>query len=303
VISGGLAERVHANSIVPCRISSGGTIRDSVCDGVFAGFSMDTNAGGTNGAKLFNVTATGDTYGLQVLAGSDPTRTAQLTAVNTIASGGTSDVRVTEGDGAQASASLTSSNFDEVSVAGGATSSLPSENANQDAAVDPPQFVDAAGGDFHQLETSPTIDAGTAVGGLGAFDIDGVPRTLGTAPDIGADEFGTVPVDPAPVDTVGPETSLTKGPKRKLKTAKRKVRLAFEFEAVDAAPPAATPAGVARYECNLDGKGWKACTSPYRVKVKAKRKAKSHRFEVAAIDGAGNRDATPATHTFKVRRR
>ena len=51
-----------------------------------------------------------------------------------------------------------------------------------------PLFANAAGGDFHQLPASPTIDAGTQDALLGSADIDGDPRTLGLAPDIGADE-------------------------------------------------------------------------------------------------------------------
>jgi hypothetical protein len=52
-----------------------------------------------------------------------------------------------------------------------------------------PKFVDAAGGDFHQLLTSPTINAGTQDTKTGGTDPDGDPRKLGGTVDIGADEF------------------------------------------------------------------------------------------------------------------
>src|SRR5688500_15488990 len=51
-----------------------------------------------------------------------------------------------------------------------------------------PLFVDAAAGDFHQMPTSPTIDAGAGDSLLGSTDIDGQRRRLGPSPDIGADE-------------------------------------------------------------------------------------------------------------------
>ena len=57
-----------------------------------------------------------------------------------------------------------------------------------------PSFVDAAGGDYHQLAGSPTRNAGIADSLLGATDIDGDPRSNEGAPDIGADEY-VVPPD------------------------------------------------------------------------------------------------------------
>jgi hypothetical protein len=50
-------------------------------------------------------------------------------------------------------------------------------------------FVDAAGGDLHEAPLSPTLDQGDAGASmLGSVDLDGEPRTVDTAPDIGADE-------------------------------------------------------------------------------------------------------------------
>jgi hypothetical protein len=66
----------------------------------------------------------------------------------------------------------------------------------------PPQFVNAAAGDFRELATSPTVDAGATDGLIGLTDLTGSPRSLpacigGTQiPDIGAYEL--VPVVACP---------------------------------------------------------------------------------------------------------
>ncbi|MCK5552748.1 MAG: hypothetical protein KAJ09_06350, partial [Deltaproteobacteria bacterium] len=52
-----------------------------------------------------------------------------------------------------------------------------------------PLLVDPATGDFHHQASSPCIDAGeSAAPSLPATDCDGEPRTIGSAPDMGADE-------------------------------------------------------------------------------------------------------------------
>jgi hypothetical protein len=72
----------------------------------------------------------------------------------------------------------------------------------------PPLFVNAAAGDYREAPGSPTIDAGV-VDQLGALDLAGNPRTLGSAPDIGAYEFV-----PPPVAAAGGVRSLSIKPKR-----------------------------------------------------------------------------------------
>jgi predicted outer membrane repeat protein len=54
-----------------------------------------------------------------------------------------------------------------------------------------PQFVNAAGGDFHLLRGSPGIDAGDPFTSLtpGSVDMDGDPRIFGVRIDMGMDEF------------------------------------------------------------------------------------------------------------------
>ena len=83
----------------------------------------------------------------------------------------------------------------------------------------------------------------------------------------------------------GPDTSITKGPKRKTKKKKAK----FEFT---------SPTPNATFECSLDGAPFEACSSPLKLKV---RRGK-HRLEVRAL-AAGQTDATPASKRWKVRRK
>lgn len=65
-----------------------------------------------------------------------------------------------------------------------------------------PLFADPANGDFHEAPGSPTIDAGDA--SAVQADFDGQPRSIGAAPDIGADE---VPI--AAVVATDAPTALT----------------------------------------------------------------------------------------------
>jgi hypothetical protein len=51
-----------------------------------------------------------------------------------------------------------------------------------------PQFVDPVSGDYHLMDGSPAIDAGTPHSAP-AFDIDGDARPQGDGYDIGADEY------------------------------------------------------------------------------------------------------------------
>ncbi|MGH2962632.1 MAG: hypothetical protein ACRDL3_10655 [Solirubrobacterales bacterium] len=84
-----------------------------------------------------------------------------------------------------------------------------------------------------------------------------------------------------------PETTIVDGPKRK--TRKKSVTLEFVSDEQGS-----------RFECALDERGFSPCSSPARVK--ARRKGR-HSFDVHAIDAAGNVDQTPATHTWKRKRK
>jgi hypothetical protein len=93
------------------------------------------------------------------------------------------------------------------------------------------------------------------------------------------------PCTGAPNPGGGPNTTITKGPKKKTK----KKEATFEFTSDI---PGAT------FECSLDGKTFTPCTSPHEVKVK---KGK-HSFEVRAVLN-GTPDGSPAEQDWKVKKK
>ena len=66
-------------------------------------------------------------------------------------------------------------------------SGLPPGNVN--CTEDDPEFLDAAGGDYHLKSYSPCVDAGTNFWGPGATDLDGNPRKAGFEVDMGCYEY------------------------------------------------------------------------------------------------------------------
>jgi hypothetical protein len=84
-------------------------------------------------------------------------------------------------------------------------------------------------------------------------------------------------------DTLAPETTIGKHPKKK--TRKRKATIEFS---------SSEPGS--RFECSLDGKPFALCQSPLTKKVKPRR----HSLQVRAIDQAGNTDPTPALIRWRV---
>jgi Ca2+-binding RTX toxin-like protein len=177
----------------------GGTL---VRDSVFHSTGADALAfEGRNGTlTLRNVTAiaTGpNSLGLSAFAFSADAIGVSFDVVNTLARGTNVDLLVRSRDASRlAVAKLSFSNWTTVELNQGTTpGQLQLGDGNQQSAE--PSFVSPLSGDFHQLEASPTIDAGTAaVAKLGSRDIDGEARVLGARPDIGADEFTPPPADP-----------------------------------------------------------------------------------------------------------
>jgi len=93
-------------------------------------------------------------------------------------------------------------------------------------------------------------------------------------------------VETATADTTPPNTRIVKHPRKR--TTSKKATFTFR----------STEAG-STFQCKLDRKRWQSCTSPKRYRVK---KGK-HTFRVRATDATGNRDASPATFRWTVRRR
>jgi hypothetical protein len=114
-----------------------------------------------------------------------------LNARNLIVSGDAFDLATAGGAFGVGHFQISNSNFETTKLEPGSTVE---GSANQTAAA---LFVDAAKGDYHEAAGSPTIDAGADDGLLGALDLGGGRRVLGTAPDIGAYEFPSPPAAPA----------------------------------------------------------------------------------------------------------
>jgi 6-phosphogluconolactonase (cycloisomerase 2 family) len=93
-----------------------------------------------------------------------------------------------------------------------------------------------------------------------------------------------------PADTTPPDTKIAEGSKRtaRLRPGKSRVTVAIRFSSEPGA----------RFECRLDGKPYRVCSSPKKLKLKLGK----HVFQVRAIDRAGNVDPTPARAKIKVRR-
>lgn len=107
-------------------------------------------------------------------------------------------------------------------------------------------------------------------------------------PDSDKDGFGDETQDQCPTDasthgpcpdTTAPKAKITKKPKSKIKTTKKKVTVKVLF----------TSEQGAKFKCKLDKAAYKACTSPYSVKAKSKGgKGKKHTISIKATDRAGN---------------
>ena len=234
---GGAGERIDANgtsSGSACRFTTGAILRDSICrnSGGGAGVTMSVSAG-THTTYLVNVTAMPSSMAalaraVQLL--TTGTAIADLQLHNTIAvtPSASPDVSAGAGAGSFASVTATNSNYQTagLNMSGGTESvTAPGSGTNQTAA---PLVANVAGGDLHQVAGSPTINAGTGHVYLGTLDIDRGARTVGPAPDIGADEFvPPTPVTPTPPAAVkkckkGQKLKKIKGKKRCVKKKKKK---------------------------------------------------------------------------------
>ena len=320
---------VHSTAAAACAMSSSSTITNSVCWTQASSNSALLAGGGFSGDTIVmrNVTvvSTGasNTDALRVSNGGGSTTT--VTATNVIAQAtndppedpGISDIEASaDGAGSTTVVTLDHSNYDDfrqLSTNGGAATITPNTTNGNQGAV--PLLANPATGDFHQLLGSPTIDAGIVDPANGSTDMDGQPRQIGTSTDIGADEFPDadsdgipdssdgcpnepgpasnngcpVPDEPQTGDTTPPDTAITGGPSAKTK----KKTATFAFSGSDAR-------AVASFQCKLDLGSFESCTSP---KTYSGLKKGSHTLSVRAVDAAGNVDPTPATRTWKVKKK
>src|SRR5439155_1397234 len=84
------------------------------------------------------------------------------------------------------------------------------------------------------------------------------------------------------VDTTAPDTSITASPTN----PSNQTGPSFSFTSTE---------GGSSFQCELDGAGFSACTSPKSYSGLAEG---SHTFKVKATDAAGNTDGSPASYTW-----
>jgi hypothetical protein len=287
LLDDGLGERLTVRSTSPvftCHVL-GATLRDSICwargpGGDAAGMFANSTADNTS---LYNVTAFASGAGSRGVRVEALNGFAGLHGLNVIAKGSIDTEVVSAEATSVAVANFDYSNYATQSLVGPESfASAPGLSNNQTA---PPQFVDAAAGNFEEDPSSPTIDRGTLELDAEQTDVDGDARVQGFGIDIGAQEFF---VGPLPPDTNPPDTRILKLPKARTKRRRSK----FKFGTTE-------PAG-AVFMCSLDGRAFSRCASPKKFRVK---RGKRHSFAVYSIDAAGNADPTPDAYSWKVERK
>jgi len=207
VFVSGTASRLRVESQVGVAAQVIGLLRDSFVHATAAPYQAISARGEV--AELHNVTAVADGAGARAIhisskSGGGGTICEEETSVelrNVIARGAGSDLSAF-GDGlveCTATFNVGHSNYrsSAVSLNGSGGAALLDQGGNQ-TGVEPLLAPDR----FHQLAGSPTIDAGFVSLGSGPTDIDGEPRSQGSVPDIGADEFPPPPQPPT--DTSAP---------------------------------------------------------------------------------------------------
>jgi uncharacterized repeat protein (TIGR01451 family) len=160
-----------------------------------------------------------------------------------------------------------------------------------------------AGSTFVSADNGGTFSAGTITWNLGNVGV--TTRTLTFRVSVSADNTyvntGALSFTPAGTrtlktmssntvstirDTVPPTTTILTGP----------AQGSFQASA-DATFTFSSNEGTATFECQLDGAGFSACTTPKSYTGLAQG---SHTFQVRARDVAGNVDATPESRTWTV---
>jgi hypothetical protein len=104
-----------------------------------------------------------------------------------------------------------------------------------------------------------------------------------TADDVDAPNPSSLVITTA-ADTTPPETTIDTGTSGSTTTTDA----SFSFSSSESG---------STFECSLDGGAFQTCTSPATYQGLA---VADHRFEVRAVDAAGNTDPTPATRTWTI---
>ena len=138
-------------------------------------------------------------------------------------------------------------------------------------------------------ETSTTTDTETATETFAIVQTDAGTSEAGPSPvDLGTDGSG-----PSPQDNTAPETVIVVGPADRSTVLAADGKVSFAFSGSD---DVTTPEHL-RFQWRLDNGDWGALSSSTSVDLEGLADGR-HRFEVAAVDEQGNRDATPASREF-----
>jgi hypothetical protein len=230
-LNGGTLERVNAHASgtdgAACSVTNQSTVRDSVC--WYSGSGGPNAAAVSSASDFASSTAVNTVRNVTAIAAAGPGLRARsvssvnagvtVNATNVIARGGGGvggeDVRTERltgtGDTPPQTINLDHSNYVTEHEQDTGDITDPGTGTNVTTA---PAFVNAAIGDFHQLDISTgTLDLGTATGmDPQERDIDGDFRALGIAPDIGADERQVVPPAPSITSSDPPSGSNENNP-------------------------------------------------------------------------------------------
>ena len=132
-------------------------------------------------------------------------------------------------------------------------------------------------------EFEPCPNAGKSYAGLA----DGEHTFSVRAVDAAGNADHSPPSTTWTIDATAPDTTITGGPGGlALGVIRLSNRARFTF---------ASPENGVTFACSLDNGPWEPCESPVAYQ---KVRAGNHTFRVRAIDGVGNVDAAPATHTW-----
>jgi hypothetical protein len=272
------------------------TVENSVL-GTVDGIGFYVSASADNGSIVANhITAvdTGSSSPAMEIQKTSGSGNASLTVSNSILRGFSSGYKVVAAAGPGIGVATLIGRYSNFPKAGVAAGVVDVATGNVD--VDPKLL-----GNGSLPPSSPSVDAGDLAAGLttdflgalrpvdgngdgiarrdqGAFEYQPPPRPVDECPVMAMCAF------PPPADTTAPQTTIAKGPGKKL--AKGKAKFSF----------ASSEAG-SRFECKLDGKKVTACKSPKRY---SGLKSGRHTFKVWATDAAGNKDPTPAKRRFQV---
>jgi hypothetical protein len=155
-----------------------------------------------------------------------------------------------------------------------------------------PLFAGELAGDFTLRPGSPAIDfpiSPPLAPGESATDLAGNPRvTDGDGDGVPARDLGAFEAPEVP-DTTPPDTSIVIR-RHKLRSRQRGTVVTIRFSSTE---PGSS------FECRLDAGRFVPCSSPFRRRLSFGR----HRFEVRAVDAAGNVDPSPARGRVTVLRR